>query len=173
MQRVNEIKEFSSIPVRYKKFAPVKKKKDPDSSVLKILEEISNGIRDIDLSDTQEYVQWYNSNYSIDNVKRLHEGCYSIQDYMDLHGLTIPEAEVEVDGFLKSSLRRGLSCIKIIHGRGLRSKKGHVIKDKLISWLSGRYRKNIIAFVSARQCDGGLGAVYVLLKKKRFKISKS
>jgi DNA-nicking Smr family endonuclease len=67
---------------------------------------------------------------------------------------------------LKDSFRKGLRCVKIIHGRGLRSPLGPVLKTAVIKWLSGRYRKSIIAYVTARQCDGGLGALYVLLRKK-------
>jgi len=44
--------------------------------------------------------------------------------------------------------------------------KGPVLKDAVIRRLVGRYRKQIVAFVSARQCDGGLGAMYVLLRQK-------
>jgi len=40
-----------------------------------------------------------------------------------------------------------------------------VLKDAIAQWLAGRYRKHVIAFVTARQCDGGLGAIYVLVKK--------
>jgi len=40
-----------------------------------------------------------------------------------------------------------------------------VLKDAVVRRLVGRYRKQVIAFVSARQCDGGLGALYVLLRR--------
>ena len=56
--------------------------------------------------------------------------------------------------------------MKIIHGRGLRSVKGPRIKDAVVRRLLGQYRKDVIAFTSARQCDGGLGALYVLLRKR-------
>jgi DNA-nicking Smr family endonuclease len=42
--------------------------------------------------------------------------------------------------------------------------KGPILKEAVISWLTGRYRRNVIAFVTARQCDGGLGALYILLR---------
>ncbi|UCH46386.1 MAG: Smr/MutS family protein [Nitrospiraceae bacterium] len=54
--------------------------------------------------------------------------------------------------------------MKIIHGRGLRSPDGPVLKKAVIQWLLTRYRKYIVAFASARQCDGGLGAIYVLFR---------
>jgi DNA-nicking Smr family endonuclease len=69
-----------------------------------------------------------------------------------------------VEEFLRNALKTSRRCVKIIHGRGLRSPKGPVLKEALIKWLSLRHRKNVIAFVTARQCDGGLGALYVLLR---------
>ncbi|MBF0554323.1 MAG: Smr/MutS family protein [Nitrospirae bacterium] len=86
-----------------------------------------------------------------------------MQDYLDLHGYTLEEAEIMAGEFIRDSVRRRLRCVKIIHGRGLRSPSGPVIKDALMRWLTGR-RKYVKAFATARGCDGGLGAVYVLLK---------
>ncbi len=139
---------------------------DPERETLLVLGEISEGKRPIPLPDTQEYVEWTNPDYHDSIIPKLHDGQFSIQDCLDLHGFTVPEAESELDLFIEESLRKGLRCIKIIHGRGLRSVKGSRVKDAVIRRLSGHFRKEIIAFVTARQCDGGLGAVYALLGKK-------
>ena len=96
----------------------------------------------------------------------LHEGRFSVQAYLDLHGFIVPDAEDELDEFILDALKKGLSCIKIIHGRGLRSVKGARLKHVVVKRLSGHFRRDIIAYVTARQCDGGLGALYVLLRKK-------
>jgi len=164
MREVREIKEFRRIPVQRKKSIALRRKISSDKEAIQALEEIVTGRRAIHLPDTQEYVEWIHQDYRGGIIKKLHEGKYSVQDYLDLHGLCVEEAEKEVKYFLKDSLRKGHRCVKIIHGRGLRSPGGPVLKDALISWLSGRYRKNIIAFVTARQCDGGLGALYILLR---------
>jgi DNA-nicking Smr family endonuclease len=139
---------------------------DPDCEALAILGEIAEGQRPINLPDTQEYVEWTNPGYHDSIIPKLHEGHFSIQAFLDLHGYTISNAEATLDAFLKESLSKGLHCVKIIHGRGLRSVNGPVIKAGVLKRLSGHYRKHIIAYVSARQCDGGLGALYVLLGKK-------
>ena len=97
---------------------------------------------------------------------KLHTGHFSVQGYIDLHGYTGDEVNEQLDGFLAEAFRKDWRCVKIIHGRGLRSVKGPVLKDAVIKRLAGRYRKRITAFVTARQCDGGLGALYVLLRKK-------
>jgi DNA-nicking Smr family endonuclease len=164
MREVREIKEFRSIPVPRMKPVALRRKMFPDKEAMMALDEIVSGRRAMHLPDTQEYVEWINQDYRGTSVRKLHEGKFSVQDYLDLHGLCVEEAEIAVGQFLKESRIKGHRCIKIIHGRGLRSPKGPVLKDALIKWLSGRHRKNIIAFVTARQCDGGLGALYVLLR---------
>jgi DNA-nicking Smr family endonuclease len=136
-----------------------------DRETLAVLGEIATGQRPIHLPDTQEYVEWTSPDYHETIISKLHEGHFSVQDAIDLHGCTVHEAEVELGEFLQSVTRKGLRCVKIIHGRGLRSVKGPRLKDAVTRRLSGKYKKYVIAFVSARQCDGGLGALYVLLKK--------
>jgi len=164
MREVREIKEFRNILLQRKKEINLPRKISSDKEAIKALEEIITGKRSIHLPDTQEYVEWINRDYRGVNIRKLHEGKFSVQDCLDLHDMSVEEAENEVKYFIKDSLVKGLHCIKIIHGRGLRSPKGPVLKDSLLKWLSGRYRKFIIAFATARQCDGGLGALYILLK---------
>ncbi len=163
MQEVLEIKEFRRLPVLRKK-AAVPRKCLSEAGAMEVLEDIVLGKKPIDLCATQEYVEWANRDHKGEIIGKLREGGFSVQDCLDLHGLTAEEAETAVEEFLKDSLKKRLRCIKIIHGRGLRSPKGPVLKKALIHWLSYRHRKNVIAFVSARQCDGGLGALYVLLR---------
>lgn len=141
-------------------------REDPDKQVHAILSEITAGQRPIHLPDTPEYVEWVNPAHQATITSRLHQGSFSVQACLDLHGFTVPEAEAEIELFLQEAFTRGMTCVKIIHGRGLRSPQGPRIKEAVIRRLSGRLRKRVIAFVSARQCDGGLGAVYVLLAKR-------
>lgn len=166
MREVKEIREFREIPVHQKRAAPASRYKNSsaDHEALNALEEIVSGRRPISLADTQEYVEWINKDYRRDIIKELHTGRYSVQDCLDLHGIVVEDAENEVEQFFNESVKKGHRCIKIIHGRGRRSPKGPVIKQSLITWLLRRHRKNIIAFVTARPCDGGLGALYVLLR---------
>ncbi|MDH3689741.1 MAG: Smr/MutS family endonuclease [Gammaproteobacteria bacterium] len=97
-------------------------------------------------------------------LRRLRRGDYKIQAELDLHGRTVPEAREALIQFLRSSQNNGLRCVRVIHGKGLRSPgKQPVLKSKTDRWL--RQRQEILAYCSARQIDGGTGAVYVLLKK--------
>lgn len=164
MRAVREIREYRDIPMRNKKPCPPRRKSNADTAALKILQGIITGTMPVDLSDTAEFVQWKNPGVRTDITRTLHDGRYSVQDCLDLHGFTFNEAELEIDQFLKQALQKRLKCIKIIHGRGLRSPHGPVLKEAVVKWLSGKYRKYVLAFVTARQCDGGLGALYVLLQ---------
>jgi len=77
--------------------------------------------------------------------------------------LTVEEARSALVEFLNRSARRGLRCLRIIHGKGLRSKNREpVLKPKLGAWLI--HRDEVLAFCQARGADGGGGAVVVLLK---------
>ena len=97
-------------------------------------------------------------------MRRLARGGVSVQAEVDLHGLTAAEAKKELKGFIERALLSGYTCVRIIHGKGLRSgHNGPVLKARVDQWL--RRWEPVLAFVSARQADGGTGAVYVLLKK--------
>ena len=88
-----------------------------------------------------------------------------MQDHLDLHGLTAAEARDAVDRFLTNAVRQGLRTVLIIHGRGLSSPGEPVLKSRLMQWLNrGVWRKWVMAYTSARRCDGGAGATYVLLR---------
>lgn len=166
MTGVQAIDEFRVLPCarRTGRTAPAREYRDPDSDALTILQQIAAGSIPINLSDTQEYVEWTGPGGRAGIADKLHAGQYSVQGFLDLHGSTGDEVNEELNRFLSEAIRKGWRCVKIIHGRGLRSVKGPVLKDAVARRLAGHYRNKVIAFVSARQCDGGLGAVYVLLK---------
>jgi DNA-nicking Smr family endonuclease len=164
MKEVQEIREFREIPLYHKPADLSCYGRSSDHEVLKALEEIVDRKRPVHLPDTPEYIEWINQDYRDDLARKLHEGRYSVQDCLDLHGRVVEEAKAEVEYFLKVSVGKGYKCVKIIHGRGLRSPNGPVLKGAVVKWLLTHFRKYIAAFVTARQCDGGLGALYVLLK---------
>jgi DNA-nicking Smr family endonuclease len=166
MRDVQEISEYRllSCPAPRRVFAPVRG--ECDDEALKALGEIVSGERPIDLSDTQEYVEWTNPAFRGDLTRQLHEGRFSAQGFLDLHGCSVEDAEEDVGDFLDEAVKKGLRCVKIIHGRGLRSPGGPVLKNRVTRLLAGRHHRLVIAYVTARQCDGGLGALYVLLKTR-------
>lgn len=103
-----------------------------------------------------------------ETLRKLRRGHWVIQDELDLHGLTTLEAGPLLAAFLNHCARRGWRCVRIIHGKGLRSKNREpVLKRKVADWLA--QREEILAFCQARRADGGSGAVVVLLKGGRRK----
>ncbi len=97
-------------------------------------------------------------------LRKLRRGNYRIEDEVDLHGLKSEAAALEVRHFLDECQHRDYRCVRIIHGKGLRSpNSGPVLKTKVGGWL--RKRDDVLAYVSARPVDGGTGAIYVLLRR--------
>lgn len=95
-------------------------------------------------------------------LRKLRRGHFRVQAEVDLHGLTVPEAKEALRDFLVHSLERHYRCVRVIHGKGLRSgHRGPVLKGAVSSVL--RRVGPVLAYVSARQVDGGTGAMYVLL----------
>jgi DNA-nicking Smr family endonuclease len=58
-------------------------------------------------------------------------------------------------------------CVKVIHGRGLKSRNEPVLKEKLKGWiLKAMHRKWVVAFASAHMRVGGPGATDILLREQ-------
>ncbi|HEV7431591.1 MAG TPA: Smr/MutS family protein [Steroidobacteraceae bacterium] len=96
-------------------------------------------------------------------LRRLRRGDYRIEAEIDLHGLRLAEARVQLRQFLLAALARRLQCLRIVHGKGLRSgQRGPVIKNAVHSLL--RRAAPVLAFTSAAMRDGGTGATLVLLR---------
>lgn len=94
-------------------------------------------------------------------LKQLKRGEFSVQDEIDLHHLRAADAELVLKRFLNES-RSGLNqCVRIVHGKGLRSEGAPVLKMLVDRVL--RQRGDVLAFASAPANQGGSGAVLVLL----------
>lgn len=114
--------------------------------------------------ETGEELRYARPGIGRDVLRRLRRGHYRIQDELDLHGMTAEEARRELKLFMGEALQRGLGCVRIVHGKGLRSGPGGpVLKARLNRWLP-RWDE-VLAFVSAPARDGGTGALYVLLRR--------
>jgi DNA-nicking Smr family endonuclease len=135
---------------------------------LRLLIEFVAGKGDIDLVATREYIEGSPHPMGHLLLENLRMGHFAIQAHLDLHGMTIQEAKAGLERFIHRSLQLGHGCIRIIHGRGQHSCNGHpVLKEHVQKWLSSRrMSRHIVAYTSARFCDGGGGALYVLLGRR-------
>ncbi|MDP3841662.1 MAG: Smr/MutS family protein [Oxalobacteraceae bacterium] len=114
------------------------------------------------LLDTDDSLSYTRSGVGADVVRKLRKGHWTIQDQLDLHGLRRDAARDALGAFLRSATRRGLRCVRIIHGKGLGSvNKEPVLKQKVRNWLV--QKEEVIAFCQAKASDGGSGALVVLL----------
>jgi DNA-nicking Smr family endonuclease len=121
---------------------------------------------DIDESETGagESLRFHRPSVGRRTMRKLTRGNFSVQDEIDLHGMTVPEAKKALQEFIGECELGGYTCIRIVHGKGLGSgNHGPILKGKVNKWL--RQWNGVLAFVSARQVDGGTGAIYVLLRK--------
>jgi len=119
------------------------------------------------VSDTPEYIEGTGYNVSPSIAKRLHQGDFSIQAHVDLHGLRVNDAKETFEEFLDWAVTTGRRGVLIVHGRGLSSPSEPILKNKVREWLTrGPWRKWVVAYCSARKCDGGAGATYVLLRQR-------
>jgi len=120
----------------------------------------------IDPADMEvgEELSYLKSGLSPRLLRRLKRGHFSIADEIDLHQMTVNVARTAIKLFLDENKREGRLCVKIIHGKGLRSRaEGPVLKRLVDSML--RRRADVLAFASAKSAEGGTGAVIVLLRQ--------
>jgi DNA-nicking Smr family endonuclease len=97
-------------------------------------------------------------------LQGLRRGRYRIESEIDLHGLTVTQAGVQLNAFLRQARARELRCVRVIHGKGLRSgTRGPVLKNTVNALL--RHCDPVLAFASARPVAGGTGATLVLLAR--------
>ena len=109
---------------------------------------------------------WHRQTLGPEVVRKLRGGHWVIQAELDLHGARTDEARELLGDFLRQSLRSGLRCVRVVHGKGLGSKdRQPVLKGKVKRWLV--QRDEVIAFCQARAPDGGAGALIVLLRATR------
>jgi DNA-nicking Smr family endonuclease len=138
-----------------------------DAEVLEKLRDLVEYGKGFNVADTPEYIEGTSYNVHPSVARRLHHGDYSIQAFVDLHGLLVEDAKEVFEKFLKWAVTTGKTGVLIIHGRGLSSPSEPVLKRKVVEWLTrGPWRKWVAAYSSARICDGGAGATYVLVRPR-------
>ena len=99
-------------------------------------------------------------------LRKLRRRDFRVEGEIDLHGLTAAQAKRVLHAFLEGALARHAVCVRIIHGKGLRSgPRGAVLKSTADAVL--RQMPGVMAFVSAAPADGGTGATHVLLTAAR------
>lgn len=100
-------------------------------------------------------------------MQLMRRGQISIDAELDLHGKNLDEAEQALSHFLSRAFEHQWRCVLVIHGKGAHSQaSAPVLKNRVNQWL--RAHPQVLAFCSATPFQGGVGAVYVLLKRERY-----
>jgi len=141
--------------------------KNNDAEILLKLSNLINKGEGFVIADTTEYIEGTGYRVHPEIARRLHRGEFAIEAHIDLHGLTADVAKEVFDLFLENSIKTGKRAVLVVHGRGLCSPDKPVLKTKVVEWLTrSHWRKWVMAYSSARACDGGTGATYVLLRQR-------
>lgn len=102
---------------------------------------------------------------------RLKKGKMSIDARIDLHGHTRDSAHRALTAFLEAAYERQNRCVLVITGKGYGTSEGRVegvLKQAVPGWLSsGKLKPMIVSWQEAQPRDGGSGALYVLIKRRR------
>jgi DNA-nicking Smr family endonuclease len=128
-----------------------------DREVLRELMDLSN----LDTVETGEELLWLKPGYPSKMLRRLRRGHFSVADTLDLHHMDVETARGVLLDFIDYALRRGYGCIRIIHGKGLRSRAQPRLKILTNRILFKHPR--VVAYASCLPVNGGTGATDVLL----------
>ena len=120
-----------------------------------------------DLRFSDQYIRGRSEGVSKETVDKLSRGEFAVRSHVDLHGMAFDHAKEVVDEFIAQCRKKGERCVLVITGKG-RNSPGQVgvLRQGIPEWLArGPSARYVLAFVTARPCDGGEGALYVLLRR--------
>ncbi len=159
MAGVTPLKSHDRIEPVPKKTPPkaVQREKD-DRQVLRELLDDNGAITEI---ETGEELLFLRPGYQKRLLRRLRRGQFSVEDTMDLHHMDVATAKQVLVDFLEHCSSRQMGCVRIIHGKGLRS-KGQPLLKIMTNRVLRKYPA-VVAFASCRPVHGGTGATDVLL----------
>ncbi len=160
MRDVSPIKATNRVEPYRPPRAPVPAKRHEDERA--VIEELARLTLDDD-AEIEEDASYLRPGLPRDILRKLRRTHWVIQGDLDLHGFTGEEAAMQTAVFLADARRRGLRCVRIVHGKGLRSAGREPVLRKRIRKLLTR-RDEVLAFVEPRGFHGGSGAVVVLLE---------
>lgn len=101
-------------------------------------------------------------------ARDLRKGKWKIDKKIDLHGMTQAAAKAALEKFILAAQKQDKRTLLIITGKGSRSTGGGVLRRMLPEWLELPPLKGLaLALTPARPEDGGDGAFYLRLRKKK------
>ncbi|MDR2744310.1 MAG: Smr/MutS family protein [Desulfovibrio sp.] len=143
----------------------------PDAPAAAELQRLVEGGLEFALSLTDEYLEGHVIGLDMAAVNKLRAGALSPEAHIDLHGLNAAQAFEALRWFMRGCWYKSMRTVLVVPGRGRNSPNGMgVLREKLPHWLTqDPFKRVVLAFCTARSHDGGLGGIYVLLRKYRKK----
>jgi len=139
---------------------PLQRRRDEADA---LRETLSDGLDVDSLLETDATLSFRRPDIGPDVVLKLRRGGWVIQADLDLHGMRRDEAREQLAAFLREAERRGLRCVRVVHGKGNGSPgREPVLKHRVHGWLA--QKEVVIAFTQARAAEGGSGALVLLLR---------
>lgn len=114
---------------------------------------------------TESILSYKRADFPQQRFSALRKGKIPWEARLDLHGLHSDEARNSLCQFIHQQQKNHKRCVLIIHGKGGHDGSPPLIKNRVNRWLP--QIEEVLAFHSALAKDGGLGALYVFLKKER------
>lgn len=140
---------------------------DPDAEArAKLGSLVVSGLR-FEVSDDGTFIEGRRTDVDPREVRRLRRGEHGVDGRLDLHGMTAAEAHAAVDAYVRKRRTGGDRVVLIVHGKGSHSPRGvGVLRGEIAAWLSqGHAARDVAAFSSAPEDEGGTGALLVLLAR--------
>jgi len=157
MQGVNRI-QSDKVNLKTKP-APIKKRPQITES------NIADTLSDDFIPPCDDHLEFMRPGVQKSYLKQIRNGKIPIEDDIDLHGYCRDDARQTLLRFIDHAQLHQYRLVKIVHGKGYNSSDNKpVLKAMVNKWLQNI--PEVLAFVSATPRDGGIGAVYVLLKKR-------
>ena len=154
---------WNSIKENYK---PLKNKKDHIKK--------TNPIKAIKINYKTPFVekkQTTISNFSYQEMKKIRRNKVFVEKTLDLHGYYEKEAFEVFNNFISSAYNNNIKLVLVITGKGKSSNNGSyggVLKNAFLQWVvSDECKPYILSFNESLPCDGGSGAYYIYLRRKK------
>ncbi len=147
-------------------------KKYPVSSYARELtdmEGVFSGKLEFSLEYTDEFVQGHVLGLAPAVLAKLKAGAYSPEGHVDLHGQNMEQAYATLTAFIRHAYQSGKRHLIVVTGRGKNSPGGMpVLRERVQTWLTrDPFKRVVLGFCSAQPGDGGTGALYLLLRKRK------
>lgn len=110
-----------------------------------------------------ETLSYFQPGLRSQEIDKLKKGTFANQAELDLHGMTIEQAEKALERFISQCYSYQMRYIRVIHGKGYNSEDNFPVLKNLVNQLL-RQIPVIVGFHSAPAKQGGSGAVNILLK---------